>query len=294
MSFLLTCSSPCDLTNEYLAERNIEYIPFHYKLGDQELLDDMGKSMPNDLFYRKMLDGYDTRTSQVNAEEYVTIFSRFMEEGRDILHVELSSGISGSVNSARMAKDILKEKYPDRTFEVVDSLGASSGLGMLVSYLADCRDQGMSLEETARWAEENRLHIHHWFFSTDLKFYIKGGRVTKTAGFVGKMLSICPLLNMDYQGRLIPREKIRTKKKVIREIVQKMEMHAQNGKDYEGRCYISHSACFDDAAAVRNLVEESFPKLRGKVHIFPIGTTIGSHTGPGTVALFFLGDERND
>ena len=142
------------------------------------------------------------------------------------------------------------------------------------------------------FAEANKLRLHHWFFSTDLTFYVRGGRISKAAGWFGTVLRICPLLNMDDLGRLIPREKIRSKSKVIRAIVDKMAEHAQDGLNYSGKCYISESACMEDAQAVAKLVEERFPHLNGKVLINSIGTTIGSHTGPGTVALFFWGDER--
>ena len=136
--------------------------------------------------------------------------------------------------------------------------------------------------------------MHHWFFSSDLTFFVKGGRVSKTAGAIGGLLGICPLLNVDYEGRLIPREKIRPKKKVITRIAEMMKEHAQGGTGYSGKCYISQSACYEDARAVADLVEAAFPALNGKVEINHIGTTIGSHTGPGTVALFFWGDKRTD
>ena len=160
--------------------------------------------------------------------------------------------------------------------------------------LADLRDEGKSLSEVADFAEKNKRRLQHWFFSSDLTFYIRGGRISKTSGFIGGLLNICPLLNVDYQGCLIPRYKIRTKKKVIKAIVDQMIEHAENGTDYSGKCYISNSACYEDARAVADLVEKNFPKLDGKVVINSIGTTIGSHTGPGTVALFFWGDERKD
>ena len=150
----------------------------------------------------------------------------------------------------------------------------------------------MSIEEVRDWTEEHKLNLHHWFFSTDLKFYIKGGRISKTAGAIGTILGICPLLNMDNEGRLIPRAKIRSKRKVIQEIVKRMEENADDGLDYSGKCYISQSACVEDAKEVARLVEERFPKLCGKVEINYVGTTIGSHTGPGTVALFFWGKKR--
>jgi DegV family protein with EDD domain len=160
--------------------------------------------------------------------------------------------------------------------------------------LADLRDEGMKIDELYEWAKENRLKLNHWFFSADLTFYIKGGRISKTAGFVGGMLNICPLLNVDYMGRLIPRYKIRTKKKVIHTIVDKMEESIEEGTDYSGKCYISYSACLEDAQAVADLIETRFPHLNGKVLLNNIGTTIGSHTGPGTVAVFFWGRERVD
>ena len=140
--------------------------------------------------------------------------------------------------------------------------------------------------------EENKRKVQHWFFSTDLTFYIKGGRVTKTAGFVGTMLSICPLLHVNYEGKLIPVQKVRTKKKVIEAIEKKMEELAENGLAYDGKCYISHSACQADAEAVASLVESRFPNLNGRVLINSIGTTIGSHTGPNTIGIFFVGKER--
>ena len=241
-----------------------------------------------------MKNGAETRTSQINAEEFKNYFEAYLKEGKDVLHVCLSSGISGVTNSARIARDELAEQYPDRKILIVDSLGASSGYGLLMDRLADLRDEGKSIQEVYEWAEAHKLNLHHWFFSTDLTFYIRGGRISKTAGFFGGMLNICPLLNMDQEGRLIPRFKIRTKKKVFHAIVDKMEEYAEGGLDYSGKCYISQSACYEDARAVADLVEARFPKLNGKVLINPIGTTIGSHTGPGTVALFFWGSRRTD
>ncbi len=158
--------------------------------------------------------------------------------------------------------------------------------------LADLRDDGMTIDELRDWAEANKLHLRHWFFSSDLTFFIKGGRVSKSAGTIGNLLNICPLLDVNSEGKLIPRFKIRGKRKVIREIVAKMEEDAENGLDYNGKCFISQSACYEDAKAVADLIEARFPNLNGKVVINNIGTTIGSHTGPGTVALFFWGSER--
>ena len=290
--YVLSCCSTADLSEEHFTERNISYICFHFELGGKSYMDDLGKSIPFDEFYKRMEQGEDTKTSQINAEEFEQYFEPFLQEGKDILHVCLSSGISGVMNSACIARDILAEKYPDRKIYIVDSLAASAGYGLLMDRLADLRDDGMTIDELRDWAEANKLHLRHWFFSSDLTFFIKGGRVSKSAGTIGNLLNICPLLDVNSEGKLIPRFKIRGKRKVIREIVAKMEEDAENGLDYDGKCFISQSACYEDAKAVADLIEARFPNLNGKVVINNIGTTIGSHTGPGTVALFFWGSER--
>ncbi len=292
--YIISCCSTADLEKEHFEKRDIRYICFHFELDGKQYRDDLGQSIPFAEFYQRMKDGAETRTSQINAEEFKEYFEPFLKEGRDILHVTLSSGISGVYNSAKLAAGELAEAYPDRKIWIVDSLAASSGYGLLMDKAADLRDEGKSIEEVKNWLEENKRKLHHWFFSTDLTFYIKGGRISKTAGTVGMVLNICPLLNVDHEGKLIPRQKIRTKKKVIQEIVAKMKEHAEGGADYNGKCYISQSACYEDARKVADLVEEAFPKLDKKVVINHIGTTIGSHTGPGTVALFFWGDDRKD
>lgn len=292
--YIISCCSTADLSKEHFQKREIHYVCFHFELDGKQYRDDLGESIPFEKFYQMMTEGADTKTSQVNVEEFEAYFEPFLQEGKDILHLCLSSGISGTINSANLAKSNLEERYPDRKIYIVDSLAASSGFGLLMDKLADLRDEGMTIDELYEWTNANKLKLRHWFFSTDLTFYIKGGRVSRTAGFVGSVLNICPLLDVDYMGRLIPRFKIRTKRKVIQTIVDKMEESAENGLDYSGKCYISYSACYEDARAVADLVEARFPKLNGKVLLNSIGTTIGSHTGPGTVALFYWGSERTD
>ncbi len=177
---------------------------------------------------------------------------------------------------------------------VIDSLAASAGYGLLMEYLADLRDTGASFDEVAAWAEEHKLNVHHWFFSTDLTSYRRGGRISATSALIGTALKICPLMNVDYQGRLIPREKIRTKKRAIEEMVKTCMEHIEGGAGYTGKVCLSQSACREDAQAVADALVERMPQLAGKISINDIGTVIGSHTGPGTVALFFLGDKRVD
>ena len=290
--YVISCCSTADLSQEHFVQRDIHYICFHFFLNDVDYADDLGKSIPFPDFYQAMADGAETRTSQVNVSEFEAYFSKFCEEGKDVLHMTLSSGISGVINSAQSAAELVMERYPGRKIVVLDSLGASSGYGLLMDRLADLRDEGMPFDELCAWAESHRLNLHHWFFSTTLEYYVKGGRISKASGFFGGILNICPLLNMDDLGRLIPREKLRGKKKVIQAIVDRMAEHAEGGENYSGKCYISNSNCYEDARAVADLVEARFPNLNGKVEINWVGTTIGSHTGPGTVALFFWGDER--
>lgn len=285
--YILSCCSTADMTKEHFLERDLHYICFHYELDGKPYMDDLGESMSFEDFYNAMKNGAETKTSQINASEFEEYFEEFLKEGKDILHLTLSSGISGTLNSALIAKAALEERYPDRKIYVVDSLAAASGYGLLMDKLADLRDEGKSIDEVRDWAEANKLKMQHWFFSTDLTFFVKGGRISKASGWVGTALNICPLMNVNFEGKLIPRYKIRGKKKVIEAMVKKMEETAADGLDYTGKCYISQSACYEDARAVADLIEARFPKMNGKVEIYSIGTTIGSHTGPGTVALFF-------
>lgn len=293
MDYIVSCCSAADLSKNHFTKRNIPYLCFHFQLGGKEYLDDLGESVYPEELYRRMLSGEDATTSPLKTEEYETFFEKYLKEGKDILHVTLSSGISKSYSYACNARDNLLKRYPDRTIYIVDSLSASSGYGLFMDTLADLRDSGMKIDDLYQWAEENKLKLHHWFFSSDLTFYIKGGRISKTAGLVSSVVEICPLLNMNDKGELIPFEMVHTKKKVIKRIVEQMVLCAQDGPNYSGKCYLCHSVCPEDARAVASLVEKTFKKLDGKVEIFPIGVTIGSHTGPGTVALFFFGCKRN-
>ena len=294
MSYVLSCCSTVDLSKEHLEKLDISYICFHYTLDGVEYPDDLGQSISFEEFYNRLANGSDSTTSQISVGEYEDYFKSILDSGKDVLHVSLSSGVSGSYRSACTAADMLREQYPDRKIYVIDSLAASSGYGLLMDAVANKRDEGMSIDELKDWVENNKLKMHHWFFSTDLTFYIKGGRVSKLSGMIGGVFEICPLLNVSNEGKLIPRAKIRTKKRVIPEIVKRMVEHAEGGTDYNGKVYMCNSACIEDAQAVADLVKENFKNIDGDVLINSIGTVIGSHTGPGTVALFFWGDERVD
>ena len=293
MSYIISCCSAVDLTAEHLRERNIRFLGFHYFVNGKEYIDDMGETMSAKEFYGYIREGADTSTSQVSVGEYVDHFRSILSEGSDILHVTLSSGISNTLQSANAAAEMLRPEFPDKKIYIVDSLCASSGGGLFVDMLADRRDEGMSIDELRNWAEGHRRNVIHWFCSTDLTYYVKGGRVSKVGGVLGGIFEICPLLNVNPDGKLVVISKVRTKKKVLAALVDKMALHAFDGLSYSGRCYISHSDCLEDAQSVRKMVLDRFWWIKD-VPIFDIGTTIGCHTGTGTVALYFLGDVRED
>lgn len=293
-NYIISCTSTVDLSKQHLEGRDIRYIAFHYSLGGSEYVDDFGEGLTFPDFYARMAKGEMTKTSQPAVGDYVEYFKGLLKkEDKDIIHVCLSSGLSGDYNSATLAASMIREEMPERKIAVIDSLGASAGGGLLVDKLADLRDEGYGFSELVAWAEEHKLEVHHWFFSTDLKYYVRGGRISAASGFVGNILHICPLLNMDEVGHLRPREKVHGKRNVQKAIVEKMKKFAAGRENYADKVYISMSDCLDLAEPVAQMVEAAFPKMKGKVEINWIGTTIGAHTGPGTVALFFWGDKRN-
>ncbi len=293
-SYVLSCCSTSDLSPEQYKERNIKVLYYHFFLGQDEYVDNFGESISYQEFYQRMRNGEITKTSQINTERFIEFFEPMLKEGNDVLHICFSSGLSGTYQSALIAKDMLKEKYPDRKLLIVDSLCASSGYGMFVTKIADLRDEGKTIEEAYEWANEHNRTVHHWFFSTDLTFYVRGGRITKTAGLIGNVLHLCPVMNVNFEGKLIPRKKIIGKKRAIDDVIEEMVKNADNGLEYNDYCYVSHSECVEDANKLKIKIEEKFPNLKGKVKIYNIGTTIGSHSGPGTAAIYFFGTKRED
>lgn len=291
-NYVLSCCSTADMPKEYFDKRNIPYCCFHFIMDGKEYPDDLGQTMSFEDFYSRVGSGAMPTTSQVNVGQFIEFFEPILKEGHDILHLSFSSGLSGVYNSACIARNQLIEKYPERTFEVVDTLCASSGFGLLVDMAADLRDSGKSLTEVRDWVEANKLKIHHWFFSTDLTHYKRGGRISAASCIAGTVLNICPLLNMDKNGKLMPVEKVRGKKNVIEKIVARMIENAEDGINYSRKCFISNSDAYEDAKKVAELVNQNFSNLSEPLRINSIGTVIGSHTGRGTVALFFYGKER--
>lgn len=292
MAIKLTCESTVDITLEQLQSRDIDYLPFHFYVNDVEYLDDLGKSLPYYEFYKMIDEGAKTKTAQANIEEYYQFFDKWLSQGYDILHLTLSTGLSGTYYNALSAKQELETVYPDRKIYIVDSLAASSGFGLLMDTLADFRDKGYTIEELNDLAENIKLKVHHSFYSSNVDYYAKGGRISKAAGFIGSIFKICPYLEMNSIGKIVPRKKIRGKKNATMEILKQMELNIDNGLDYDGKCYICNSNCFEDALYLKEEIEKKFSNLVGKIQINTIGTTIGSQCGPGTVAVFYFGIKR--
>ena len=290
--FILSCGSTVDMPYAYMQQRNIPVIFYTYMVEDEVCIDNMGRdadALPN--FYRLQAEEKKISTSQLNEHDYLEFFEELLQQG-DVLHIAFGSGMSASVNNAFSAAKQLGEKYPDRKIRVIDSLCSSSGYGLLVDYAADMRDRGCTMDETAEWVEAHTNKVHHQFFSTDLTHFRRSGRMSGAAASIATILNICPLMHLNHEGKIIAYDKVRGKKNAIRETVRTIEKHIVDGTDYCGKLVISHSACREDAEALKKALVEKFPRIDGEIRIFDIGTIIAAHCGPGTVAAFFLGDER--
>lgn len=291
--FTLSCCSTVDLPYSYMESRDIPVLFYTYVVDGQTYDDDMGRdpaALPR--FYGFLKAGKLPQTSQINVAGYMDFFERLLQQGGDVLHIAFTSGQSCSVNNAYLAAEELKDKYPGQKLIVIDSLCSSSGYGLLVDYAADMRDAGEDIDTVAQWVLDNRNKVHHQFFSSDMTQFRRTGRVSGAAATVATVLNICPIMRLDDKGAIKAYSKVRGKKKAVETTVDTMEQHAQGGRDYDGKCFICHSQCPEDARLVMDAVEERFPKLKGKVRLCDIGTIIGSHAGQGTVAVFFMGDER--
>lgn len=290
--FILSCESTVDLPYSYLESRNIPVLFYRYIIDGKEYVDDMGrdpKALPR--FYELLAEGHLPQTSQINVADYTEYLETLLQKG-DVLHIAFTSGQSGSVQNAFLAADILREKYPERRLVVIDSLCSSSGFGLLVDYAADMRDAGRDMDEVAAWVMENRNRVHHQFFSSNMTQFRRTGRVSGATAAIATILSVCPIMRLDDGGRIIAYDKVRGKKNAVQRTVDTMAAHACGGEAYDGKCFVCHSQCADDAGMLIDALEERFPSLKGNIRLCDIGTIIGSHSGPGTVAVFFLGDER--
>lgn len=291
--FTLSCCSTVDLPYSYMESRDIPVLFYTYVVDGREYDDDMGRdpeALPR--FYGFLKEGKLPQTSQINVAAYTEFFEKLLDKGGDVLHIAFTSGQSGSVHNAFLAAEELKDRYPGQRLVVIDSLCSSSGYGLLVDYAADMRDEGKTLDEVAQWVLDNRNKVHHQFFSSNMTQFHRTGRVSGAAAAVATVLNICPIMRLDDKGAIKAYSKVRGKKKAVETTVDTMEQCAQGGRDYDGKCFVCHSQCPEDARLVIEAVEDRFPKLKGKIRLCDIGTIIGSHAGQGTVAVFFMGNER--
>ena len=286
--YVITTDNTADLPYSYYKQHDIEYMYLTYQMEGETY----GKK--NELeykdFYERMRKGSMPTTSQVNSEEAKEALRPILTQGKDILHLAFSSGLSGSYNSVRMAAEELREEFPDRKIVVIDSLCASLGEGLFVDKAVEMKEEGKSLEENAAWLEKNKLNFCHVFTVDDLFHLHRGGRVSKVAAVVGTMINLKPLLHVDNEGHLIPLKNVRGRRKSLSGLVTMMEERIGDWKDKNTKIFISHGDCQEDAEYVAKLVREKFGYETFLINT--IGATIGAHAGPGTVALFFLGEYR--
>ena len=291
--FILSCCSTVDLPYSRMEERKIPVLFYTYTVDDVLYVDDMGRdAAEQDRFYEMLEAGKLPKTSQLNIDNYIRFFEPFLAQGEDVLHVALGSGMSNSVNNAFLAVEMLKEKYPERRVLVVDSLCSSSGYGMFVESAADLRDAGTDIDEVYNWLMANRNRVHHQFFSTNMTQFRRSGRVSGATAAIATVLNICPIMRLDAHGAIKAYDKVRGKNKAIETTVATMLQQVENGAAYDGPCYICHSRCPELAQQLTEAVEQAVPAVKGKIRICDIGTIIASHSGPGTVAVFFYGAER--
>ncbi len=286
-NYVIFADSSCDLSNEMMVERGISSVSLSFRF------DDLDKEYTNDgmnikEFYDKMREGGVAKTSAANSETFAVEFEKILKDGMDILYIGFSSGLSTTYNSARIAAKQLKSSYPERKIIVVDTLAASAGIALLIDMVLEKKNAGASIEEAAKFAEDNKMRICHWFTVDDLVYLKRGGRIGSAAAFFGNMIGIKPVLHVDNEGHLVNVMKVRGRKMSIATLAQKYGELADD--DGNKIVYISHSDCLADAEELGRIIEEKYG-AKTKL-ITNVGAVIGAHSGPGTLALFFVGKER--
>ena len=284
--YIITVNSTVDTGKEWLEECNVPVIPLKYTIDGQEYTDMYGLSDKE--FFQKLREGKMSVTSQINPEEAKEMLEPYVKEGKDVLHLAFSSALSGTCNSMKIAAEELQEEYPEAKVIVVDTLCACMGEAMLLYYALKQKEAGKTIEEVAQWAEENKLHVCHKVTVDDLFHLHRGGRVSKTAAVLGTMVKVKPIIHMDDNGALQVIGKERGRKKSLHKIV---DMAVERSKGWDNEIImITHGDCLEDAEYVAKLVREKMGVEN--VFIHNIGTVIGSHTGPGVVATFCMGNKR--
>lgn len=289
MEYIFFIDSCADLPADFIKEKNIKFLSLKYNINGQDHEDDFGESLSYKEFYDSMRAGAHTSTSQVNVQSYYEEFKKYTEKGYAIVYVGFSSGLSGSVNSALIAKNDLTEEGLGDHIYIVDSKCASLGYGLLAYYAILKKEKGASPEELVKYVEDLKLKINHYFTVEDLVYLYRGGRVSRAAKTVGTLLDIKPVLHVNDDGKLIPIYKVKGRRKAIKALYTHMEERIQNFED--NTIAISHGDCIEDVNYLISLIRKKFPS--NKIIVNNVGTVIGSHSGPGTLALFFVAKGRN-
>lgn len=285
--FVIYADSTCDISEEILKDWGVPYssLTFRFVGEDKEYND---RDIDTKTFYDKMRGGAIAKTAAINSQTFLNEFEEIVKEGKDILYMAFSSGLSTTYNSGRIAAEELSAKYPEAKIKVVDTLSASAGYGLLLSVAVDMKNTGKTLDEIADYVENNKLNVCQWFTVDDLVYLKRGGRVSATAAFVGNVLGIKPVLHVDNEGHLVNVSKVRGRRTSLVAMADKYGELALDKKD--GRVYISHADCMNDVEELKKMLNDRYG---AKVEVVAdVGTVIGSHSGPGTVALFFIGKER--
>ena len=284
--FQIVTDSCCDFTAEKYASLGLTYVPLKVEFRGETTDDRNDDSLKT--MYAALRGGESAKTAAVNPERWRETIEPWLKQGQDVLVLAFSSGLSTTYQSAVIAARELAESYPDRRVRVVDTLSASLGQGLLVWYACQKRDEGLTLDETADWVEDNKLHLCHWFTVDDLFYLKRGGRISAATAVMGTMLNIKPVLHMDDEGHLISMSKSRGRKAAIAALAEKTK---ELGEGYDNATmFISHGDCREDAEYLAQLLKSKYGVKN--VYIGYVGAVIGSHSGPGTLALFFLGKHR--
>ena len=286
--YVIMTDSSCDLSEEYIKEHGLDVLNLLYNMDGTIYGED--KTMDIKEFYAKMRNGSMPTTMAVNPEEVADAMRRHLEQGEDILYIAFSSGLSASCQNAVLGANDVRDDFPDRKIIVVDSLCASMGQGLFVHYALKRQAEGMSLEENAKWLEDHKLNICHQFTVDDLHHLHRGGRVSKATAILGTMINVKPVLHVDDEGKLISLYNVRGRKKSLQALVTNMEKTIGGFENENDDIFISHGDCMDDVLYLEKLIEEKFGKKNFYVNY--VGAVIGAHSGPGTMALFYLGNKR--
>lgn len=288
MKTILFTDSCCDLPISFVKENNIQVMPIIVNVNGEDIPDDLGRSISHKDFYSLIRNGKLPTTSQVNVDTFERNFRKYVSEGYSIIYIGFSSALSGCVNSARLAKEIIDEEIKDADITIVDTKSASMGLGLLVYYAANMLKEGKNKEDIFNWLEDNKLKVNHWFTVDDLNHLKRGGRVSSTVAIVGTMLSIKPIMHVDNEGRLIPISKVKGRKKSIKALCDKLKEKIVDSENQT--IFISHGDCIEEVESLKELILSEI-KVK-EIIINNIGPAVGSHSGPGTLALFFIGNSR--